>query len=72
MCADPARGCFRVRVGDRVEIVVPEGFDPRELLALLMMLKEAGEGSPWGRWPGGPWRKPLIGDDAIKETGHVL
>ena len=43
VCADPSVGCFRVRVGDRVEIVVPEGFDPREFLALLMMLKEAGE-----------------------------
>jgi len=43
VCADPSVGCFRVRVGDRVEIVVPEGFDPRQFLALLMMLKEAGE-----------------------------
>ena len=40
---EAGRACFRVRVGDRVEIAVPEGFDPREFLALLMMLKEAGE-----------------------------
>ena len=25
------------------EIVVPEGFDPRDFLALVLMLKEAGE-----------------------------
>jgi hypothetical protein len=32
---------YRVRIGERVELEVPRGFDPEEVFALLVMVKEA-------------------------------
>jgi hypothetical protein len=34
-------GSYRVRIGERVELEVPRGFDPEEVFALLVMVKEA-------------------------------
>jgi hypothetical protein len=36
-----AGGSYRLRIGDRVELEVPRGFDPDEVFALLVMVKEA-------------------------------
>ena len=32
---------YRVRIGERVELEVPRGFDPEEVFALLVLVKEA-------------------------------
>jgi len=34
-------GSYRVRIGERVELEVPRGFDPEEVFALLVLVKEA-------------------------------
>ena len=34
-------GSYRVRIGERVELEVPRGFDPEEVFALIVMVKEA-------------------------------
>jgi hypothetical protein len=36
-----AAGSYRVRIGDRVELEVPQGFDPEEVFTLLVLVKEA-------------------------------
>ena len=36
-----AAGSYRVRIGDRVVLEVPRGFDPDEVFALLVFVKEA-------------------------------
>jgi hypothetical protein len=39
---EPARkDGYRIRIGDRVEVDVPRGFDSGELVTLLLMVKEA-------------------------------
>jgi hypothetical protein len=35
-------GSYRVRIGERVEVEVPRGFDPEEVFALLVLVKESG------------------------------
>ena len=32
---------YRLRIGDRVELEVPGGFDPEEVAVLLFLIKEA-------------------------------
>ena len=34
-------GSYRLRIGDRVELEVPGGFDPEEVAVLLFLIKEA-------------------------------
>ena len=33
-------GSYCVRIGDRTELEVPRGFDPEEVFALLVLIKE--------------------------------
>jgi len=33
-------GSYQLRIGDRVELEVPRGFDPDEVFALLVLIKE--------------------------------
>ena len=35
-----AAGSYRLRIGERVELEVPRGFDPEEVYALLVLIKE--------------------------------
>jgi hypothetical protein len=37
---EPRAGNYRLRIGDRVELEVPGGFDPEDLFALLLLVKE--------------------------------
>ena len=34
-------GSYRVRIGERVELEVPRGFDPEEVFALIVLVKES-------------------------------
>jgi len=34
-------GSYRLRIEGRVELEVPRGFDPEEVFALLVLIKEA-------------------------------
>jgi hypothetical protein len=36
-----AAGSYRMRIGDRVELEVPREFDPEEVFALIVLVKEA-------------------------------
>jgi hypothetical protein len=35
-----ASGSYWLRIGDRVEVEVPRGFDPEEVFTLLVVVKE--------------------------------
>ena len=36
-----AAGSYRLRIGERVALEVPIGFDPEEVFALIILVKEA-------------------------------